>query len=236
MVANSTYIAYQNNSNSWTFDKAALTMKCCKDLLAFFMEATWINKRACPFDVALCGGLVALSCGKATEVWKNQPNKIWNQTTTSDLCTRPGLHIIVAMTSNLKLVLANSYLKNSLTYSSQPPQGDVATTAGVVVAAIVVILLCIGVTVIVCLKRRRQHARKFELTRYVASYSLWTPAWAELWSIRNQYRRKSLIHTSVIWTFTYLNPIDNDIHRILLYIKWKCIQIVIFHWSILSHE
>ena len=55
-----------------------------------------------------------------------------------------------------------------LVHFSVPPQVQVAAIAGGVVAAIVVILLCIGVT-IVCLKRRKQHARKVKLTRYVGS-------------------------------------------------------------------
>jgi len=100
---------------------------------------------------------------------KHFAKKIWNGTAASDLHTRLGLHTIVAVTSNLKSLLDNSYLKNSLIHSSEPPQVQVASIVGGVIAATVVILLYIGVTVIVCLKRRRQHARKFDLTRYVAS-------------------------------------------------------------------
>ena len=66
----------------------------------------------------------------------------------------------------------------SIIHSSEPPQVHIATTAGVVVAAIVVILLCIGVTIVVCLKIRKQHTRKFDLNRYATvascSLSLWT--------------------------------------------------------------
>ena len=61
-----------------------------------------------------------------------------------------------------------------LIHFSVPPPVQGAPIAGglvaaIVVAAIVVILLCIGVTIIVCLKRRKQHTRKANLTRYVAS-------------------------------------------------------------------
>ena len=55
-----------------------------------------------------------------------------------------------------------------LIHFSEPPQVQVVAIAGGMVAAIVVILLGIGVT-IVCLKRRKQHARKANLTRYVTS-------------------------------------------------------------------
>ena len=99
---------------------------------------------------------------------------IKNGTAISNLCTGPELHPIVW------LWICDHYLiiLTSVIHSSEPPQVHIATTAGVVVAAMVVILLCIGVTIVVCLKIRKQHARKFDLNRYatVASYSLslWT--------------------------------------------------------------
>ena len=60
---------------------------------------------------------------------------------------------------------------NSLFPSSelpQPPQVQVDGTTWGVVAAIAVILLCIAITIIafVCLKRRKQHAKKIELHRF----------------------------------------------------------------------
>ena len=42
---------------------------------------------------------------------KHFAKKIWNGTAASDLHTRLGLHTIVAVTSNLKSLLNDSYLK-----------------------------------------------------------------------------------------------------------------------------
>ena len=79
------------------------------------------------------------------------------------------------MTLNLQLLLDNSYLDLLSSPQNHLQPVYIATTAGVVVASMVVILLC---TTVVCLKIRKQHARKFDLNRYttVASYSLslWT--------------------------------------------------------------
>ena len=60
---------------------------------------------------------------------------------------------------------------NSLFPSSelpQPPQVQVDGTTWGVLAAIAVIFLCIGITIIafICLKRRKQHAKKIDLHRF----------------------------------------------------------------------
>ena len=60
------------------------------------------------------------------------------------------------------------------TGSPHPSQVLFGTIAGSVFAAIVVIFICIGVTVIavVYLRRKKQDARKVDLTRYVVIVAL----------------------------------------------------------------